>query len=83
MKIKYALIGCGSIGAFHMNAYSKLADRVEFVACCDLIEDRAKYFAEKYGLEIDEQEQLIAVAIDTMRMDDLCPFDSKQKILVV
>ena len=42
-----------------------------------------QYFAEKYGLEIDEQEQLIAVAIDTMRMDDLCPFDSKQKILVV
>jgi hypothetical protein len=42
-----------------------------------------QYFAEKYGLEIDEQEQLIAVAIDTMRMDDLCPFDSKHKILVV
>lgn len=49
MAIKYALIGCGSIGSFHMNAYKNLADRVELVACCDLIEARAKNYAERYG----------------------------------
>jgi len=49
MKIRLGLIGCGSIGAFHSNAYKNISDRVEFVACCDLIEDRAKYFSERYG----------------------------------
>ena len=51
MSIKLGIIGTGSISHFHGDSYKKLGDRVEFVACCDLVEEKAKNFAEKYGVK--------------------------------
>ncbi len=49
MKFRIGLIGCGSIGHCHSSAYKNLQDRVELVACCDLIEERANNFVNRYG----------------------------------
>lgn len=49
MAIKVGLIGCGAIANLHAQAYQKLGDRVELVACCDIIEERAKNYSERYG----------------------------------
>ena len=46
------LIGCGFIASEkHLPALAKLSDRIELVAFCDLIEERARKAAEQYGVE--------------------------------
>ena len=40
-----------------------------------------RHFAAKQGIGIQEPAELIALAIDAMHMDDLCPFDINQKVL--
>lgn len=48
-KIKVGIIGCGGIAnGKHMPSLAKL-DNVEMVAFCDIVEERAKKAAEKYG----------------------------------
>ena len=47
-KFKTALIGCGGIANRHMSVISSLGDKIEMVAFCDIAEDRAKAFAERY-----------------------------------
>lgn len=48
-KLKIGIIGCGGIAnGKHMPALSKL-DNVEMTAFCDIIQDKAKRAAEKYG----------------------------------
>jgi len=45
---KLALIGCGGIGAYHLEHFMKMDD-VEMAAFCDIIPERAREFAEKAG----------------------------------
>lgn len=48
-KVKVGIIGCGGIAnGKHMPSLAKL-DNVEMVAFCDIVEERAKKAAEKYG----------------------------------
>ncbi|MBS4196063.1 Gfo/Idh/MocA family protein [Lederbergia citri] len=48
-KLKVAVVGCGSIARYrHLPEYAA-NDQVEIVAVCDIVEDRAKEMAEKYG----------------------------------
>lgn len=49
MAIRLGVIGNGGISHTHGNSYKALGDRVEFVACCDLDEKKAKSYAEQYG----------------------------------
>ena len=51
MAVKLGFIGTGSIAHVHGDVYKRMGDRIEYVACCDLNEERAKHFAEKYGLK--------------------------------
>ncbi|MDI3312320.1 MAG: Gfo/Idh/MocA family oxidoreductase, partial [Thermoanaerobacterium sp.] len=48
-KTKIAIIGDGSISHVHMASYKKLSN-VEIVANCDINKERAKKFAEQYGI---------------------------------
>lgn len=49
-KLRVGIIGCGGIAnGKHMPNLAKIKE-VEMVAFCDLIEDRAKQAAEKYGV---------------------------------
>ena len=50
MKLRVGIVGNGFIAKFHMHGYRE-AKNVELVACCDLIEERAKTFAETWGFK--------------------------------
>lgn len=73
MSIRIGIIGCGGIGTVHCDSLKKLGDRVEFVACCDINEDRAKNYVSRFGFKkyyLDHKvmlanEQLDAVYVTT------------------
>lgn len=49
-KLRVAVVGCGGIAnQKHFPALSKQNDKCEIVAFCDILEERAKAAAEKYG----------------------------------
>ena len=48
--IRFGIVGCGSIGPTHAGALKQLPDLAELVAVADLIPDRAKAIAEKFGV---------------------------------
>ncbi len=51
-KLRAGIIGCGGIAnAKHFPALAKLNDRIELVAFCDIIEERALIARSKYGVE--------------------------------
>lgn len=51
-KLRVGIIGCGGIAnQKHLPALSKFTDKVELVAFCDIILDRAKKAKEEYGTE--------------------------------
>lgn len=72
-KLRIGIIGTGNIGVCHMNSYKAFPDRCEVVAVCDIYEEKAKAFAEKYGVknvytdaaEMMKNEQLDAVSVCT------------------
>ena len=47
--LRLGIIGTGGIAHFHMEAYKKLGERIECVACCDLDYDKADRFAKEFG----------------------------------
>ncbi len=50
-KWKVAVVGCGSIAGYaHFPSYERMKDRVELVAVADIVIERAKNAAEKYGI---------------------------------
>ena len=74
-RLKYGLVGCGSIARGHMRAYSHF---FELEACCDIYEPGAKEFQEKFGFkrtytdfkEFFEKEDLDLVTICTSTTHD-------------
>ncbi len=51
MALKIGIIGNGGIANAHMEGYLELGDAVEIVACCDINFEKAKSYAEKYGIK--------------------------------
>lgn len=50
-KLKVALVGCGSIAEYaHFPAYAKFRDQAEVVACADIVPEKAKAAAERFGV---------------------------------
>lgn len=50
-KLKFGFIGCGGIAnQKHFPALAKLTDKVEMVAFCDIVPERAEKAAEEYGV---------------------------------
>lgn len=70
-KLRTGIIGCGKVGDFHAKAYNVLKQSA-FTAVCDANADRAKVFAERYGVraytdvtEMCEKEHLDVVSVCT------------------
>lgn len=57
MKIVAGVIGCGSIARFHFSGLEKAGARVKWV--CDLVEERARPWAEKLGAEYTAEARAI------------------------
>ncbi len=51
MALKVGIIGNGGISRCHAKGYKALGDRVEIVACCDIVEEKAKAFAEEFDVK--------------------------------
>ena len=49
----------------------------------DCMVEAGQYFANKQGKLLKEKADLITLSVGAMHMDDLCPFDIQQKVLVV
>lgn len=49
-KIRFGILGCGTIGDVHARAIMEL-DEAELIAVCDVSEDRAKEYAAKYRVK--------------------------------
>jgi len=67
--IKLGCVACGGISHAHGIAAQENADRARFVACCDVVADRAKAWAEKYGCEhwyTDYKEMLTKEDLDAV-----------------
>ena len=47
----------------------------------DCMVEAGRYFVAKQGLSAQGVDELVQLAVEAMHMDDLCPFDVKQKIL--
>lgn len=45
--------------------------------------DAGRYFADKESIPYANAQELTRIAVDAMRMDDLCPFDVESKILAI
>jgi predicted dehydrogenase len=48
-KVRFALVGCGSIVKKHVHAIQNLLDGAEIVGFCDIVYERAKAYGEKLG----------------------------------
>ena len=67
--IKVGIIGNGGIAHCHANGYKALGDRVQIVACCDIVEEKAKKFAEEYDIPnyyLDCKDMLAKEDIDVI-----------------
>ena len=49
----------------------------------DCMVEAGRYFADKQSIALTEKEDFITLTVEEMHMDDLCPFDIQQKVLVV
>lgn len=56
---KVGIIGCGNISGIYCQNAQKLK-ALELVACADLIEERARASAERYGIRAMKPEELLA-----------------------
>ncbi len=76
-KLRVGVVGCGSILKWcHTGAYKNLADEVEVVAVCDILEKRAKWAAEHFGLDkyyLNAEELMDNEKIDYV---DVCTWPS-------
>jgi predicted dehydrogenase len=73
-KLRVAIVGCGGIAnQKHLPTLEKLGNRLDVVACCDIVEARAQTAAEKYGVAgasvyEDYQQMLSAVKPDVVHV---------------
>ena len=69
MAIQMAIIGCGGMANGHLNAYLSIHNtepgKVELVAMCDEVEDRADNFAERVK-EVTGKKPAVFTDTDTM-----------------
>ena len=71
--LRVGIVGTGGISQYHMMGYQALPQQVKVVACCDIDEEKAKKYAQKYGIpavytdyqQMFAQEKLDAVSVTT------------------
>ena len=67
MALRVGIIGNGGIANCHAHGYKALGDRVEIVACCDMVESKAADFAKRYDIPhyyTDAKSMLAAEKLD-------------------
>jgi len=69
MTMRFGIIGCGRIAPRHADSLMEIPG-TELVQVCDVIENRARYFSEKYGVKycLDYHELLANPEIDIINI---------------
>ncbi len=81
-KINIAIIGCGVIAHSHVEAIKKIT-KAELVAVCDIIEEKAKEFADKYGVESYCTDYLELLSRSEIDLVSICvPSGARRDIIV-
>ena len=71
-KLKIGIIGCGGIAnGKHMPALSRLSDKVEMVAFCDIIVERAQEAAKNTARRMRRYTRII-ISCSRTRASMLC-----------
>lgn len=81
-QIKVGIIGTGNISHFHAQGYKKLG-AVDLYAVCDVNEERAKAFAEKYGVAkvfTDYHEMLALSELDAV---SVCTWNNSHALISI
>jgi len=69
-KVRLAIIGCGGMAGAHLNGYIHLKnqrlDQFDFVAMCDVVEERAQQFAQKAAESQDGAMPKVYTDMDAM-----------------
>jgi predicted dehydrogenase len=67
-KVKFALIGCGRIARKHADVIANKIDNAQLVAVCDLVEEKARSYGEKYNVPFytDFHEMLKKEPVDAV-----------------
>jgi len=74
------LVGCGRVSEIHMNAYKNIPE-VKVVAVSDINMDRAKAFAQKYGIERVYDDALKLFEMKDLDFVDICtPISTHAKL---
>jgi len=50
-QLRLGIVGCGGISHAHGGAARNIPEKIRFVACCDVHEERAREWADRYGCE--------------------------------
>lgn len=69
-KVRFGIIGCGTISAWHAKGISNTPE-AELVACCDIVEEKAKKLADEYGVSkiyTDYHELLASDEVDAVNV---------------
>ncbi|MFH1359934.1 MAG: Gfo/Idh/MocA family oxidoreductase [Candidatus Omnitrophota bacterium] len=65
-KVKIAVIGIGHLGSRHLKVYSELKHKVQIVGIYDIKQDRAKKFAEHYGVQLYANHKDLCAKVDAV-----------------
>jgi predicted dehydrogenase len=70
--LRTAFIGCGGIARAHAGALASLPDRVQMIAFCDVVRERAQAFADQYGAGAGIVFTDYAHMLDETELDLVC-----------
>ena len=82
-KLRMAVIGCGGINrAAHWPGYEKM-DNVELVACCDILPDRVKEYAQARNIPFYCTDYKDILKMDNVDAVDICTPNYLHSVIAV
>jgi len=80
-KVNVGIIGCGAISKSHVNGYLELPEKVQILAVCDIVEEKAKSRTADIISEYDKRaKQLSEQAEEAETSEEKDKLDKKQKL---
>lgn len=76
MALRVGIIGNGGIANCHAHGYKALGDRVEIVACCDMVESKAADFAKRYDIPHYYTDAKSMLAAEKLDMVSVCTWNN-------
>lgn len=85
-KVTVAVAGCGSRGNAYAEACALLKDKVEIVACADIVPDKLERFGEKYNVPEERRFNSAEEMLEKEKLADvmfICTLDNHHYCLAI